>query len=170
VRCRTTRRRGGSRITRNRSSPGEGRRISGLPSSPCSRRNISIQGRDEEGDSPFRDGPGNCLLSQRGRGTVLGKLLPGGVFSEQGKFEDAQTRLEHAKSHAVNNPYLLARAMDQQAWLWGLQRRFEDAKSEALRALDAFEKLGAANDAETTRQLLHAGLCDPKEGSERSSQ
>ena len=77
------------------------------------------------------------------------------AFSEQGKFEDAQTHLEHAQSHAVNHTYLLAQAIHQQAWLWDLQGRFEDAKSEALRALDAFEKLGAANDADATRQLLH---------------
>ena len=75
------------------------------------------------------------------------------AFSEQGKFEDAQARLEHAKSHAVNH-YLLAQAMYQQAWLCDLQGRFEDAKSEALRALDTFEKLGATNDAAATRQLL----------------
>jgi hypothetical protein len=31
---------------------------------------------------------------------------------------------------------------------------FEEAKSEALHALDVFEKLGAANDAERTRALL----------------
>ena len=76
------------------------------------------------------------------------------AFSEQGKFEDAQTHLEHAKSHAVNNAYLLPHAMDQQTWLWGQQCRPEDTKSEALRALDAFEKLGTASDAEATR-LLH---------------
>ena len=76
------------------------------------------------------------------------------VFFEQGKFEDAQARLDHAKSHAVNDTYPLARTMDQQAWFWHRQGRFEDAKSEALFALDAFEKLGAARDAESTRQLL----------------
>ena len=77
------------------------------------------------------------------------------VFCEQGKFKDAQTHVECAKSHAVNDMYLIARAVLQQALLWDQQGRFEDAKSEALCALDAFEKLGAANDAEFTRQLLH---------------
>ena len=75
------------------------------------------------------------------------------VFAMVGKFEDAQTRLEHAKSHAVNHTYLLAQAMEQQAWLWDLQGRFEDAQSDALRALNAFEELGAANDADATREL-----------------
>ena len=76
------------------------------------------------------------------------------VFFEKGRFEDAQTRLERAKSHGVNDTYLLAHAMHQQAWIWNQQSRFEDAKSEALDALDAFEKLGATDDAENTRRLL----------------
>ena len=89
------------------------------------------------------------------------------AFSEQGKFEDAQTHLEHAQSHAVNHTYLLAQAMDQQARLWDLQGRFEDAKSEALRALDAFEGLGAVNDADAARQLLRQ--IEPLDDSEYSS-
>jgi hypothetical protein len=39
-------------------------------------------------------------------------------------------------------------------WFWHRQHRFEEAKSEALRALDAFEKLGAADDVERVRELL----------------
>ena len=78
------------------------------------------------------------------------------VFSEQGEFEDAQTHHEYVKSHAVNDTYLLARAMRQQARLWVEQGRFEDAKSEALRALDAFETLGAARDVKFTRHILQS--------------
>ena len=77
------------------------------------------------------------------------------VFSGEGKFVDAQAHIEHARSHAVNDMYLSAYAMEGQARLWNEQRRSEDAKSEALCALDAFEKLGAADNAEATRQLLH---------------
>ena len=76
------------------------------------------------------------------------------VFCEQGKFEDAQTRVDHAKSHVVNNPYLSAYAMDQQARVWDGQHRFEEARSEALHALDGFVELGAAHDAENVRRLL----------------
>ena len=78
-----------------------------------------------------------------------------GVFCEQSKLEDAQIYLEHAKSHAVNDAYNLARAMDKQAQLWDRQGRFEDAKSEGLHAIDLFERLGAANDVEATTQFLH---------------
>ena len=76
------------------------------------------------------------------------------LFTREGKFEDAQVHVEHARVHAVNDPYLLAYAMDLQARVWYGQGRFEEARSEALRALDAFEKLGAAHNAEITRQLL----------------
>ena len=76
------------------------------------------------------------------------------VFRGQGEFEEAQTHVEHAKSHAVTT-YLLARAMDQQARVWYGQRRLKGAKSEAVRALDAFEKLGVPRDGEYMRQLLH---------------
>ena len=76
------------------------------------------------------------------------------VFSKQGKFEDAQTFLESAKSHAAADMYLSALATDQQARVWGMQHRFVEARSEASRALEAFEKLGAVNNAEITTQLL----------------
>ena len=76
------------------------------------------------------------------------------LFSEEGKFEDAQTHLKHAKAHAINDPYLLAYTMDQQARVWYGQRRLEEARSEASRALDEFKELGAAIDAEFTRRLL----------------
>ena len=77
------------------------------------------------------------------------------ILIAERKFADAQACLERAKSHAVNNPYLLARATHQQAQLWSRQDRLEDAKSEALRALDALAKLGAGDDARCTRRLLH---------------
>ena len=77
------------------------------------------------------------------------------LFSRQGRFEDAQTRIECAKSHAVNDTYLSAHAMQQQAWLWNEQDRLEEARSEALRAVDAFKKLGATDDAESTRELIY---------------
>jgi len=57
-------------------------------------------------------------------------------------------------SHAVDNPYLLARASWLQAVCWYCQDRPEEAKSEALRALDMFEKLGATSDVEIVRGFL----------------
>ena len=78
------------------------------------------------------------------------------LFASESMFDDAHTHTERAKSYAANgnNKHLLASAMRAQAKLWRREQRLEEAKSEALRALDAFEKLGAANDVEDVRELL----------------
>ena len=76
------------------------------------------------------------------------------LFSGQGKFNDAQTHIELSKTHAINDPHNLARAMEQQASLWSQQRMFEKAKFEALRAADIYEKLGAAYDLGTCRDFI----------------
>ena len=76
------------------------------------------------------------------------------LFSGEGKFSDARAHIEHAKSHAVDDAYNLGRAMELQARFLYKQRRFEEAESELLRALDVFERLGAARDAERARGHL----------------
>jgi len=76
------------------------------------------------------------------------------LFHEQGKLNDAHAHIERAKSHEVNNTYLLARAARLQAKFWYQQRRLEEAKSEALCAIGGFEKLGVARYVEDTRKLL----------------
>lgn len=50
--------------------------------------------------------------------------------------------------------YLLTCAMRLQAECWHTQHRFQEAKSEALRAVDVFQKLGVSDDAEGVRKLL----------------
>ena len=76
------------------------------------------------------------------------------LFFGESKFEDAHAHIEHAKSHAVDDAYCLGRAMQLQAKFWYHQRMFEKAKSEALRALGDFEKVGATNEVEETRRFL----------------
>ena len=76
------------------------------------------------------------------------------LFSAEGRLEDAHAHVEQAKPHAVNNPYLLAQASRLQARFWYEQDMLEEAKSEALRALNKFEKFGVALDVEKTRELL----------------
>jgi tetratricopeptide (TPR) repeat protein len=76
------------------------------------------------------------------------------LFSREARFDDARVHVEGAKSHTVNDAYLLAQASWLQGWVWAKQHMFEEAKSEALCALEMFEKLGAANLAEKTRKLL----------------
>ena len=69
-------------------------------------------------------------------------------------FDDAHKHIEQAKSHAVENPYWLGRAMSLHARVWYQQRRFEEAKSETLRAFESFEKLGALKLSKASRTLL----------------
>ena len=76
------------------------------------------------------------------------------LFHDQSKFDDAHAHAEHAKSHAVNDVYHLGRAAHLQARLWYAQGKLEEAESEALHAVDIYEKLGATGDVEFGRQLL----------------
>ena len=77
------------------------------------------------------------------------------VYFRQGRFDESYAHVERAKSLAVDDPYLMGRAMRLQAYFWYEQRRLEEARSEALRAADALEKVGATRDLEKCRSLLH---------------
>jgi len=78
------------------------------------------------------------------------------LSSDEGRFDDAQAHVEQAKLHATNgnDTYALARAMRLQAGFWHRRHRFKDAKPEALGAVEAFERLGAADDLRRARELL----------------
>ena len=77
-----------------------------------------------------------------------------GPFLVENRFNEAQTHIERAKSHAASFPYGLGRAMELQVMIWDKQRRFEEAKSEALCAADVYGKLGATEDVGRCRALL----------------
>jgi len=77
-----------------------------------------------------------------------------GLFRNEGRLDDAQTHVEHAKSHTVDSAYNLGYATEEQAWVWYEQDRLEEAKSETLRAADIYGKLGAAKDVERCRKFL----------------
>ena len=76
------------------------------------------------------------------------------LFSQEGNFDEAYARFGRAKPYAVNEPYRLGRAMELQARIWYKQCKFGAAKSEALRAADVYERLGAAVDLESCRAFL----------------
>ena len=76
------------------------------------------------------------------------------LLSDEDEFDDANTHIEQAKSYTSDNTYDLGRAMGMQALIWYHQHRLEDAKSEALCALEVYEKLGAARDVGDSRELL----------------
>ena len=76
------------------------------------------------------------------------------LFYDKDGPDDAHIHVERAKLHAINDPYLLGRAMELQARFWYRERRIEAAKSEALHAVDLFEKLGAAKYLRRSKVLL----------------
>jgi len=78
----------------------------------------------------------------------------GRLFLYEHRYDNAHTHIEHAKSHTAGNAYFLGGPMELQAWVWYNQDRHEEARSEALRAADAYEKVGAAKEAERCRYLL----------------
>ena len=74
-------------------------------------------------------------------------------FSEE-RFNDAHTHIERAKSHAINDKYLLGRATELQAEFWYKECRFEEAKTGALRAVEVYEEIGATDDVGDCRSIL----------------
>ena len=78
------------------------------------------------------------------------------LYIEQDKLNDAQTHIEHVKSLAQDDKLKLGSAFYCGAEVLYKQKRFEEAKSEVLRALAIFEELGATTSAENTRRTLEA--------------
>ena len=68
------------------------------------------------------------------------------LFLGDDRFDEAHSHIERAKPHAINDPYQLGRATELQARVWYKQRDLAEAKSEALEAINTFEKIGAAED------------------------
>ena len=85
------------------------------------------------------------------------------LLLDDGRFDDAQARIERSKSHAADNAYNLGRAMELQAEVWYRQYKDEEARSEALRAADIFEELGAATELERCRKFLQFLQCIEEE-------
>ena len=76
------------------------------------------------------------------------------LFFGGNKFDEARAHVERAKPHAINDPYQLGRVIELEAWFWHRQRRFGEAKSEALGAISVYEKIGAAKDIERCRYII----------------
>ena len=83
-----------------------------------------------------------------------GHLSLAELYSAEDKFNDAHTHIEHAKSYAGNDTPRLGRAFLASSRIMCLQSKSEEGTSEALRALAIFEKLGATDNIEETRDLL----------------
>ena len=76
------------------------------------------------------------------------------LFFSENMFDDAHAYVECAKSHAINSSYPLGRAMGLQANFWYKECRFEEAKSEAPRAIDVYKGVGATDGVESCKAIL----------------
>ena len=76
------------------------------------------------------------------------------LFLDEARLDDAQAHIEYVKLHAHTCTYAMGYLMESQASSWHVQGRFEEAKAEALRAADVYEKLRAEEGLESCRQLL----------------
>ena len=76
------------------------------------------------------------------------------LFRDEGEFEDAHAHIKRAKSHTVDDPRQLASTIQLQATISYRQLRLEDAKSEILHSIEIFEKIGAVEDVEASREIL----------------
>ena len=76
------------------------------------------------------------------------------LFRDEDDFDNALVHIEQAKTYTVDDRYLLGRAIHLQAQIYYLQHRLEDSTSEALRALEILEGLGAQEDVKACKDLL----------------
>jgi len=76
------------------------------------------------------------------------------LFFGQGRFDDAYAHIKHAKSHTANNTYYLAHVIEMLAGFLYRQQRLEEGRSEALHAVNIYEKIGATRNLEGCRDLL----------------
>ena len=76
------------------------------------------------------------------------------LLTDSDELEDAHAHIEQARSHAVGSTYYVGSATEMNAWIWYQQGRLEDARSEALCALEIYERLGAVADAWDCKELL----------------
>ena len=76
------------------------------------------------------------------------------VSFEKGRFDDAHTHIEYAKSYTSNDIYGSGRVMGLQALFWFKQHKFEEARSAALCAVDVYQGLGTTKHLDDCRSLL----------------
>ena len=76
------------------------------------------------------------------------------LFRDETDFNNTQAHIELAKSHVGEEKYMLGRVTEMHARIRRRQGRLEDARSEALRAKEIYEKLGLSTDVQDCMDLL----------------
>ena len=123
-----------------------------------SRRALGIichyKGKIEEAIEHFETALGIASASNWPKELFWNNFYLAELFFDGGKFSDAFLYVERAKSHAGDDVYLSAHGMQLEATFLYKRRRLEEAKSEALKAIEGFEKLGNTLDLDKCRKLL----------------
>ena len=93
------------------------------------------------------------------------------IFCDMRRFDDADSHLERAKFHTTNNAFDSANFLVQQSYVRYHQGRLGDAVSGCSHAADAFEKLGAAREADDCRTIIRdiSAEMDKLDRSDRSA-
>ena len=92
------------------------------------------------------------------------------LFSQDEKFDYAHAHIEQAKSHATENAFRLGVVTFLQAEIWSQQHKYQKSKTQALFALEIFERHGSSVYLKDCRQLLakvEKSLANEKPGESR---
>ena len=111
-------------------------------------------GRVEESIGHFETALGIASASDWPRELFWNYHCMAELFFDEGRFDDAHSHAEHAKSHSRGHEYYLGLGMQLQATFLYKRQRFEEAKSEVLKAIEIFEKIGTTEDLDKCRNLL----------------
>ena len=76
------------------------------------------------------------------------------MFLDEDEPDDPLLHIKQAKSNALDNAHNLGLATAFQAEILRRQGRLKEARSEASRAVEIFEKIGASGDARACKDLL----------------
>ena len=133
-----------------------------------SRRAIGIichyKGEIEEAIGHFETALGMATTSNWPKELFWNHFCLAELFFDEGRFDDAYSRAERAKSHAGDDLYLDGHGARLLATFFHKQGRLGEAQAEALKAIKVFEKLGNTLDLGKCSGLLkdiQKGLDEP---------
>lgn len=103
----------------------------------------SSKGETEKAANHFKTAIGIASTNNWPDQLFWSNLSLAGLSFGENRVDEAHAHIERAKSYVMDDAYLLGCATEKQARFWYEECKFEEAKSEASRALDLYAKLGA---------------------------